>query len=83
MIRPMFIGAAPPCLCLSAQVTAQVQDGVRVAASTIVQHYTDNWRYGRAEVLKGPAAVLYGEGAVAGVTTAAPRSFEIARASRL
>ncbi|SEK45236.1 iron complex outermembrane recepter protein [Sphingomonas palmae] len=44
-----------------------LQDGVRVAASTIVQRDTNNWHYDRVEVLKGPASVLYGEGALAGV----------------
>ena len=44
-----------------------LQDGVRVSASTVVQRDTNNWHYDRVEVLKGPASVLYGEGALAGV----------------
>ncbi|WP_294238481.1 TonB-dependent receptor [uncultured Sphingomonas sp.] len=43
-----------------------LQDGVRIAASTITQRDTDMWHYDRIEVLKGPASVLYGEGALAG-----------------
>jgi iron complex outermembrane receptor protein len=44
-----------------------LQDGVRVSASTVVQRDSNNWHYDRVEVLKGPASVLYGEGALAGV----------------
>lgn len=44
-----------------------LQDGVRVSASTVVQRDTNIWHYDRVEVLKGPASVLYGEGALAGV----------------
>jgi len=44
-----------------------LQDGVRISASTVVQRDTNSWHYDRVEVLKGPASVLYGEGALAGV----------------
>jgi iron complex outermembrane receptor protein len=44
-----------------------LQDGVRVSASTVVQRDSNVWHYDRIEVLKGPASVLYGEGALAGV----------------
>ncbi len=44
-----------------------LQDGVRVSTSTVVQRDTNTWHYDRIEVLKGPASVLYGEGALAGV----------------
>lgn len=44
-----------------------LQDGVRVSTSTVVQRDTNLWHYDRIEVLKGPASVLYGEGALAGV----------------
>ncbi|MEH3106473.1 MAG: TonB-dependent siderophore receptor [Sphingomonas fennica] len=44
-----------------------LQDGVRISTSTVVQRDTNNWHYDRVEVLKGPASVLYGEGALAGV----------------
>ncbi|WP_294197906.1 TonB-dependent receptor [uncultured Sphingomonas sp.] len=44
-----------------------LQDGVRVSSSTVVQRDGNNWHYDRVEVLKGPASVLYGEGALAGV----------------
>jgi iron complex outermembrane receptor protein len=44
-----------------------LQDGVRVSTSTVVQRDSNNWHFDRIEVLKGPASVLYGEGALAGV----------------
>lgn len=44
-----------------------LQDGVRVSSSTIVQRDTNTWHFDRIEVIKGPASVLYGEGALAGV----------------
>jgi iron complex outermembrane receptor protein len=51
----------------SGNTVSILQDGVRVSASTVVQRDTNNWHYDRVEVLKGPASVLYGEGALAGV----------------
>lgn len=50
-----------------------LQDGVRVSASTVVQRDGNNWHYDRVEVLKGPASVLYGEGALAGVVNKVTR----------
>ncbi|MGE7206475.1 TonB-dependent receptor [Sphingomonas sp. NPDC019816] len=44
-----------------------LQDGVRISTSTVIQRDTNVWHYDRIEVLKGPASVLYGEGALAGV----------------
>ncbi len=50
-----------------------LQDGVRVSASTVVQRDSNTWHYDRIEVLKGPASVLYGEGALAGVVNKVTR----------
>ncbi len=50
-----------------------LQDGVRVSASTVVQRDSNTWHYDRVEVLKGPASVLYGEGALAGVVNKVTR----------
>ena len=44
-----------------------LQDGVRISTSTVVQRDTNVWHFDRIEVIKGPASVLYGEGALAGV----------------
>lgn len=46
---------------------SMLQDGVRISTSTVVQRDSNNWHYDRIEVLKGPASVLHGEGALAGV----------------
>lgn len=51
----------------SGNTVSILQDGVRISTSTVVQRDTNNWHYDRIEVLKGPASVLYGEGALAGV----------------
>lgn len=51
----------------SGNTVSILQDGVRISASTVVQRDSNNWHYDRIEVLKGPASVLYGEGALAGV----------------
>lgn len=44
-----------------------LQDGVRVSTSTVVQRDTNVWHFDRIEVIKGPASVLFGEGALGGV----------------
>lgn len=51
----------------SGNAVSILQDGVRVSTSTVVQRDTNTWHFDRIEVLKGPASVLYGEGALAGV----------------
>ncbi|MFT4089836.1 MAG: TonB-dependent receptor [Asticcacaulis sp.] len=44
-----------------------LQDGLRISTSTMVVRDNNTWHYDRIEVIKGPASVLYGEGALAGV----------------
>lgn len=41
-------------------------DGTRSTTSSMVMRNFDSWNFDRIEVLKGPASVLYGEGALAG-----------------
>lgn len=41
-------------------------NGTRVSTSTMVARVNDSWSFERIEVLKGPASVLFGEGALAG-----------------
>ena len=48
-------------------------DGVRQTASTIVTRDMDAWQFERIEVLKGPASVMYGEGALAGAINLVPK----------
>lgn len=50
----------------SGNAVSILQDGVRVSTSTVVQRDTNTWHFDRIEVIKGPASVLYGEGALAG-----------------
>lgn len=57
----------------SGNAVSILQDGVRVSTSTVVQRDTNNWHYDRVEVLKGPASVLFGEGALAGVVNKVTR----------
>lgn len=48
-------------------------DGTRQTASTMITRDLDPWAYERIEVLKGPASVLYGEGALAGAINLVPK----------
>lgn len=47
------------------QIT-QLSDGVRVGPTTMTARQLDTWNFERIELLKGPASVLYGEGAIGG-----------------
>lgn len=53
----------------------QLYDGLRlyVAAGTVTFPF-DPWMAERIEVLRGPASVLYGEGAIGGAVNVAPRA---------
>jgi iron complex outermembrane receptor protein len=51
----------------SGNTVSILQDGVRVSSSTMVTRDTNSWHFDRIEVIKGPASVLVGEGALAGV----------------
>jgi len=48
-------------------------DGGRVATSALFTRATDSWLYDRIEILKGPASVLFGEGALAGAINLVPK----------
>lgn len=52
-------------------------DGVRVATPGIFSRATDSFLYERVEILKGPASVLYGEGALAGAINFAPKKAKL------
>lgn len=51
----------------SGNTVSILQDGVRISTSTVVQRDTNVWHFDRIEVIKGPASVLFGEGALGGV----------------
>jgi iron complex outermembrane receptor protein len=48
-------------------------DGMRTADSTILNRNYDSFNFARIEVLKGPASILYGEGALAGTINLVPK----------
>src|SRR5688572_5614041 len=50
----------------TAAVVSALYDGTRITTSSMVMRNFDSWNFDRIEVLKGPASVLYGEGALAG-----------------
>lgn len=48
-------------------------DGSRITTSALTTRNLDAWGFDRIEVLKGPASVLYGEGALAGAIDLRPK----------
>jgi len=48
-------------------------DGTRITTATMFTRNYDSWSFDRIEVLKGPASVLYGEGAIAGAINFVPK----------
>lgn len=48
-------------------------DGARISTPTMSNRPQDSWNYERIEVLKGPASVLYGEGAIGGAVNFVPK----------
>ncbi len=59
----------------NASVT-QLYDGVRPYGAIGVTFPFDTWSIERIEVLRGPASVIYGEGAIGGVVNIVPRKPE-------
>lgn len=59
----------------NASVT-QLYDGVRPYGAIGVTFPFDTWSVERIEVLRGPASVIYGEGAIGGVVNIVPRKPE-------
>jgi len=49
-------------------------DGMRQTAGPLITRNLDAWSFERIEVLKGPASVLYGEGALAGAINLVPKT---------
>lgn len=57
----------------SSDAVSTLHDGVRATASGAQSRNQDSWLFERIEVLSGPASVLYGEGALAGVINFVPK----------
>jgi iron complex outermembrane receptor protein len=56
---------------------AYLYDGVRVTGSNSTIRNFDTFNFERIEVLKGPASVLYGEGALAGAINLVPKRAQV------
>jgi iron complex outermembrane receptor protein len=54
------------------QIT-QLYDGIRVGPATMTSRPLDPFNFASIDILRGPASVLYGEGAVAGAMNFVPR----------
>lgn len=57
----------------SSDAVSVLYDGVRATGSGSQGRNQDSWLFDRIEVLSGPASVLYGEGALAGVINFVPK----------
>jgi iron complex outermembrane recepter protein len=57
----------------SGNAISLLYDGMRQTTSTMIGRNVDSWSLERIEVLKGPASVLYGEGALAGAINLVPK----------
>lgn len=64
----------------TAQAVSTLFDGTRQTTSTMVMRNFDSWTFDRVEVLKGPASVLYGEGALAGAVNFVSKRPDFSRA---
>ncbi len=60
---------------------AYLFDGVRVTGSNSAIRNVDTFNFERVEILKGPASVLYGEGALAGAINLVPKHARIGETS--
>ena len=61
-----------------------LKDGKKLTQSVMVSRFLDSWNYDRIEIVKGPASVILGEGAVGGaVNYVAKRPNRTARDSQV
>jgi iron complex outermembrane recepter protein len=64
---------APTMRGFSGGAVGLLYDGMRVATPGIFSRASDSFMFERIEILKGPASVLYGEGALAGAINLVPK----------
>ena len=62
------------------QITS-LRDGLRIGAANMVMRPQNTFNLERVEVLKGPASVLYGEGAIAGTINAVTKKPKLGQAT--
>ncbi len=63
----------------TAAAISTLYDGTRSSTSSMVMRNFESWNFDRIEVLKGPASVLYGEGALAGAVNFVTKRPDFAR----
>jgi iron complex outermembrane receptor protein len=78
---PATSPGAPTMRGFSGGSVGLLYDGVRVATPGVFSRSSDSWLYERIEILKGPASVLYGEGALAGAINLVPKKPRIGETS--
>jgi iron complex outermembrane receptor protein len=70
---PATSPGAPTMRGFSGGAVGLLYDGMRVASPLIYTRASDSFMFERIEILKGPASVLYGEGALAGAINLVPK----------
>lgn len=70
---PATSPGAPTMRGFSGAAVGLLYDGMRVASPLIYSRASDSFMFERIEILKGPASVLYGEGALAGAINLVPK----------
>ena len=70
---PATSPGAPTMRGFSGGAVGLLYDGMRVATPLIYTRASDSFMFERIEILKGPASVLYGEGALAGAINLVPK----------
>ncbi len=78
---PATSPGAPTMRGFSGGSVGLLYDGVRVATPGVFSRSSDSWLYERIEILKGPASVLYGEGALAGAINLVPKKPRLGESS--
>jgi iron complex outermembrane recepter protein len=70
---PATSPGAPTMRGFTGGAVGLLYDGIRVTTPLIFTRAGDSFLYDRIEILKGPASVLYGEGALAGAINLVPK----------
>jgi iron complex outermembrane recepter protein len=70
---PATSPGAPTMRGFSGGAVGLLYDGMRVSTPLIYTRASDSFMFERIEILKGPASVLYGEGALAGAINLVPK----------
>lgn len=74
---PATSPGAPTMRGFTASAVGLLYDGIRVTTPLIYTRANDSFLFDRIEILKGPASVLYGEGAVAGAINLVPKKAQL------